>query len=312
MILLSVVALICVFTWTAAAVLPPLLWPIAGRVVGAIHTRLSRSNSWLGRYVPEGWAAILSEGPLLAVLAAALIFGVWAFFGLLEDVVMGDPIVGLDHALYQRLQSLRQPGNDAVFVALTELGDSRVVVPVALAALAGLIWSRRWRAAEFLILAVAGAALFVGGIKHVIHRPRPVDIYDGVAEYSFPSGHAAMSMVLYGALAVLLIQASPARCRRLIGWAALTLIIMISFSRLYLGAHWLSDVLAGLAFGVAWLAALAIVYLRGSPKPVPFKPFAALILASVVAAGAVHMVYDLANETGRYAIAPQPATPRAP
>ena len=311
MILVLVIALACTLAWAIVVALPPLVWPLANASVNALHRQLARSDSWLGRRVPATWAATLSEGPVLAVLAAALIFGVWAFFGILEDVMMGDPITGLDQVVYRRLQSLRQPGNDSVFVALTEMGDSRVVVPASLAAFAGLVWLRRWRAAQFLTLAIAGTAVFVGGVKHYIHRPRPVAIYDGVAQYSFPSGHAAMSMVLYGALAILLIHGAPPRWRRPIASAALTLILLISFSRIYLGAHWLSDVLAGLAFGIAWLSALAIVYLRANPDAVPAKPFAAVLIAALFIAATAHMIHDLANDTGRYSIPPQ-LVPKAP
>lgn len=310
MILLPVVALVCILAWVLVALLPRLLWPPANAAVGLVHRLISRTEFALGHRVSESWAAPMSEGPLLAMLAAGLVLGLWAFFGILENVVMGAPIVGLDKAIYQRLQSLRDPNADAFLIGVTQLGDSKVVMPVTLAALTGFVWLRRWRAAVVLIFATAGAALFVGGIKSSIQRPRPVAIYDGLVQYSFPSGHATMSVVLYGTLAFLLAYGQPVAWRRRVGFAALTLIGLISFSRIYLGAHWLSDVLAGLAFGIAWVAALAIVFVRGNPGPVPARPMAALVVAAIVAAGTFHMVNDYAKDQGRYAVraalAPKP------
>ena len=311
MIVLALVAALFALAWIAAFVLPPLVAPGLEAATVALHRRLDRGEGQLGRVLPKSWAAQAGEIPLIAALALALIAGTWAFFALLEDVVMGDPIVGLDKAVYAALQRLRDPAFDTVLVAITELGDSKVVMPVAAAGLAALLVMRRWRAALFVLIATAGAAAFVGGVKGVIQRPRPVQIYDGLVQYSFPSGHASMSIVLYGTLAFLLAYGAPVTWRRRVAFLALALVALIAFSRVYLGAHWLSDVLAGLAFGMAWVALLAMIYVRGRPAPVPASAFAGLLLVAIVAAGAVHMVNDLAKETGRYAI-PADLRPKAP
>ena len=311
MIVLALVAALFALAWLSAFVVPALVAPRLEAATVALHRQLDRGEGLFGRFLPKSWAAHAGEIPLIAALAFALIAGTWAFVALLEDVVMGDPIVGLDKAVYAALQRLREPAFDTVLVAITELGDSKVVMPVAAAGLAALLLMRRWRAALFLLIATAGAAVFVGGVKGVIHRPRPVQIYDGLVQYSFPSGHASMSIVLYGTLAFLLAYGAPARWRRRVAFLALALVALIAFSRVYLGAHWLSDVLAGLAFGMAWVALLAMIYVRGKPAPVPAKAFAGLLLVAIVAAGAFHMFNDLAKETGRYAI-PADLRPKAP
>ena len=297
-ILTAIVAL----AWVLAAILPSLLAPGVTRAVGALHHTLDRGDSAISRVAPLGWIARIFDTPLIAALAVLLIADAWLFFGLLEDVSEGEWIVDLDRRLFHFLQEQRTLLLDRLMITVTGLGDQKVVMPVALAGLLALVGLQRWRAAAYLLMATAGAAVFVGGIKRFIHRPRPISIYDGMAEYSFPSGHACMSVVLYGILAFLLAYGAPAAWRRGIAFWALVLVGLISFSRVYLGAHWLSDVIAGLAFGSAWLAFLTIAYLRGQPGAVPLKAFGAAILAALVIAGSVHAARDFGAERGRYTI----------
>ena len=297
-ILTAIVAL----AWVLAAILPSLLAPGVTRAVGALHHTLDRGDSAISRVAPLGWIARIFDTPLIAALAVLLIADTWLFFGLLENVSEGERIVDLDRRLFLFLQVQRTLLLDRLMITVTGLGDQKVVMPVALAGLLALVGLRRWRAAAYLLIATAGAAVFVGGIKRFIQRPRPISIYDGMAEYSFPSGHACMSVVLYGFLAFLLAYGAPAAWRRGIAFGTLVLIGLISFSRVYLGAHWLSDVIAGLAFGSAWLAFLTIAYLRGQPGAVPLKAFGAAILAALVIAGSVHAARDFGAERGRYTI----------
>jgi membrane-associated phospholipid phosphatase len=266
----------------------------------AIRAWGARSPSRLGQIARNQ----LVDLPVLLLFGALVIIGVWAFFDLLEDVIMGDGVIGLDRTVYTWLQQHRSALGDRLLVGVTELGDAKVALPVAAVALALFAMLGRWRDALFLAAALGGAVAFVAGLKRVIHRARPVDIYDGVAEYSFPSGHAAMSIVLFGFLAFLLAVRAAPGWRRIIYSAAIVLVLLIGFSRVYLGAHWLSDVLAGLAFGVAWNAALAIAYLRQLPDrdapPLPVAALAGGIGLALMLAGGVHMFRDYAAELQRY------------
>lgn len=311
MILTLIMAALVASAWAAVTVLPTMAAGAARRMVAGVHAQLDRSDSLLSRVVPRAWSTSILELPLLTLLAVPLILGVWAFFGILHDVGEGDRIVDLDKALFQFLQHLRTAPFDAVMIAITGMGDHTVVMPVAAAGLIGLAALQRWRAALYLLVATGGAVAFVGGVKRFIQRPRPISIYDGLAEYSFPSGHASMSVVLYGFLAVLLAQGAPPAWRRIIAFATLLLIGLIALSRVYLGAHWLTDVLAGLAFGIAWIALLTIGYLRHHPQPVPAAAFGALLLAVMVLADGRHIIRDGAHEAARYTVKahPQPTRP---
>ena len=285
-------------------------WAIR-RMVGLLARLRGPVRQWAG--AGDGWARRLARSLLepdrpealgLLVLGLTLIGGLWLFLGVLQDVIAGDPLVRADRAVFHLLQSLRVPAVDQVMVAITELGDARVVVPVLLAVLAWLAWQRAWRAAAYGVVAVAGASLFAFLFKITLQQPRPEMIYHGWSRYSFPSGHATASVALYGFLVVLLCREFGARARLAVTLAAVLFVSAIAFSRLYLGAHWLSDVMAGLAFGVAWMALLGIVYLQHARRDVRARGLAGVALAALVAAGGLHIATAHSADMRRYALAP--------
>ncbi|MGH9930880.1 MAG: phosphatase PAP2 family protein, partial [Pyrinomonadaceae bacterium] len=111
---------------------------------------------------------------------------------------------------------------------------------------------------------VLGGTLLNRLLKYAFHRPRPFlsDPLLTITSYSFPSGHTMAATVLYGVIAAYLLTATPDwRRRALIIFSASFLILLVGFSRMYLGAHYLSDVLGAMAEGLAWLAlCLTAVY----------------------------------------------------
>ena len=242
-----------------------------------------------------------AELPLILLLLAAAMGGVWLFLGVIEDVVSGDPLVIVDQKLFQFLQVLRSPTADALLIAITELGDRSVILPVVIVTTGALLLIRRWWAALYVVIAALCSTLFVHGMKLVLHRPRPLHLYDGISEFSFPSGHATSSIVVYGFLAILLARSATPALRRALISITLSLIVLIAFSRLYLGAHWLSDVGAGMAFGTALIASLAMLYLRQDQEPLPSSRLAGLLALTVIIAGTWHITQSYALDKARYA-----------
>lgn len=238
----------------------------------------------------------------LLMLAVLLIGASWLFLGVLEDVVTGDPLVRVDQGLYQFMQDLRTPWGDRIMVFVTELGDGVVIALVAVVVLTWLLWRRSWRAAGYWIAAVGFGQLAATVIKLVLQRPRPITgLYDGVSSYAFPSGHATMSMVVYGFLAVLIARQLPTP-RRWIAYALAALLIStIAMSRLYLGAHWLSDVLGGLSLGLAWVSLLGIAYYRHPASASLPKSLPGVSLLALVLAGGWHVADRYSADLQRYA-----------
>jgi undecaprenyl-diphosphatase len=138
----------------------------------------------------------------------------------------------------------------------TELGDGVVVTGVTLGAAFFFAWSRRWHWLLALVLVVPGGALLNELMKLAFQRARPT--FDNpilaLQSYSFPSGHAMAATLLYGFLAAFVVQVVEAwRCRAVVVLVAGGLVAVVGLSRMYLGAHYVSDVLAAISAGVVWL-----------------------------------------------------------
>ncbi|MFZ5956792.1 VTT domain-containing protein [Pseudomonas knackmussii] len=297
--------LLVVLTWGAIQLVRLAL----GRGLPLLAASLERMRNWaLAR--DSRWARLLQnlldparpEARGLACLAALLVGSAWLFFGILEDVVTGDPLVQADTAIYQMLQDLRTAPGDAWMIAATELGDTFVVLAVALAVLLWLLWKRAWRTSAYWLVAIAGASALNSVIKFALHRARPGEmLYAGWSAFSFPSGHSTVNTLLYGFLAVLVIPALRPFWRLPLVIGTVALVLAIAVSRLYLGAHWFSDVAGGLAFATAWLTALGLWYRR---KPTEAVGAAGLLLVALVTlgvTGSVHIHRQFAFDIARYA-----------
>jgi membrane-associated phospholipid phosphatase len=189
----------------------------------------------------------------LGVLAASL----WAF-GLLADNAIEDE-TGSDQRLADWLHGQATDPLTDLFHAITFLGNFVTLLAVTLVAVA-ILWRRRERTdALFVALAFVGAQVLSNGMKLGFRRERPFfpDPLATESTFSFPSGHALVSVAVYGALALVLAGHLSSPWHRALLFAGTAfLVLAIGFSRLYLGVHFLSDVLAGFAAGVAWLSLL--------------------------------------------------------
>jgi membrane-associated phospholipid phosphatase len=196
--------------------------------------------------------------PLIGALLA-LAASLW-IFGLVADNVIEDE-TGTDQRLADWLHTQATDPVTDLFHAITFLGNFVTLLGVTLVAVV-LLWRRRERTdAVFLALAFVGAQVLSNGMKLGFRRERPffADPLATESTFSFPSGHALVSLAVYGALALLLARRLRSNGQRALLFAGTALLVVaIGFSRLYLGVHFLSDVLAGFAAGLAWLSVLYI------------------------------------------------------
>ncbi len=194
----------------------------------------------------------------LALGAIVLVAAAWMFGAIAEDIVNHDaPLGTLDLHVAAWLHARATPNWTSVMAVVSDLGAPITVSAIALVAASVLLCLRARYQLLLLVLAVPGGALLNVGIKQLVHRHRPVfdDPIQTLATYSFPSGHAMGSTVLYGALAALVVWHVPDwRVRALAISGAALLVVLICFSRIYLGVHYLSDVVAGFLEGIFWLS----------------------------------------------------------
>jgi undecaprenyl-diphosphatase len=194
--------------------------------------------------------------PIVLIAAAAS-----AFIALLDEVSEGDTRA-IDEAI---ILAFRVPGDPADPIGapwfeeamrdITALGSAPALVIAVLAVFGFLALAKAWRPAIFILVASGGGLLVSSLLKYTIDRPRPDLVPHGNLIYtsSFPSGHSMMSAVVYFTLAALVTRLIERW--RLKGYAlgvAMTLTLLVGVSRIYLGVHWPSDVMAGWAAGAAW------------------------------------------------------------
>ena len=189
-----------------------------------------------------------------------------AFFGAFLLAAAGETIIHVDGRLAVALHAQATPAATTGFEVLTQLGSTAVLFAVAAVAAGCLARLGRRLDAAFLIVAFAGAEALTWSLKAVFQRARPSfdDPIATASSFSFPSGHALVSFAVYGALAYVLLESVRSRRTRAacIAAAAAVVVAAIGFSRLYLGVHYLSDVLAGYAVALAWLLVIATVRQR--------------------------------------------------
>jgi undecaprenyl-diphosphatase len=193
----------------------------------------------------------------LGVLLGLVFLGLFAAIGL---VVRGTEPPSIDKALEERMREQRttSPGTRTVFANITQLGGVWLV-SYFVTLVAGVLLGRgQWLLALAWVLIIIIGGTLNDETKQIYKRPRPSERDPRVMERSpsFPSGHSMGSMIAYGMLAYLLVLTLAPRKRACYGAivALALLVLAIGFSRMYLGAHWFSDVVAGFVLGAAWLA----------------------------------------------------------
>jgi len=185
-------------------------------------------------------------------------------FGALMLLTSSGVTDAVDDAVLSSLEETKSPQLTAVLTVISVMGAWPTVV-----AIIALFALREWRRGQAdwrqLFVATAGGGLLSLLIKRAIKRPRPTQIGGlfGASGFSFPSGHAVLSLAFYGMLARILARRTASRRRAIAIYAIVgLLVLLIGYSRLYLGVHYLTDVTAGYAIGEAWLSAVVLWFDR--------------------------------------------------
>ncbi|BCA80245.1 bifunctional DedA family/phosphatase PAP2 family protein [Desulfuromonas sp. AOP6] len=226
---------------------------------GPTAQRLQRRYPLLWQFLADrfslrkGAGLYLTTGLLFSALFAAL------FVGLTNAMHIREPLFRFDLWVYAEVSKLKHPVADAFFMAVTTLGSAGAVLMLALLALFWLMLYQRFFSATILAAGTLGGELLVFALKFVFDRPRPVPLLPHLEPFSasFPSAHAFVALVFYGLLTYMLLDhIRDWQSRAVLLFCGSFVALLIGFSRIYLGVHWLSDVLAGFALAAMWLTFL--------------------------------------------------------
>jgi len=198
-----------------------------------------------------GWLAHWPIVGVLMIVIGSLIFGALAY-----NVSTNGPLLQWDQPVTNHLTSQAQDLPDRVLEYLTFgffVGKELLQVIVIILILY-FLYKRFWPELAMLLIGSGGGAILWYWIIRIFDRPRPTEqIGIHVSDPSFPSGHAISSMICYGLLAYLLIPKMPSLFWKwLVGIAAIVTILYVGYSRLSLGGHYLTDIIAGYGLGLAW------------------------------------------------------------
>ena len=212
-----------------------------------------------------GIRTLKQHGLRFLLLFIALLLPLWVFGALAEEVHEGD-VFFFDQPLLQWAQGWHSPVMDRVSLFFSAIGYQWGVVPFDILLVLVLALKRRPREGLFAGIALAGSGLLNVAAKHYFGRARP-SLWESMSPettYSFPSGHAMGSMTL---AAVLVLLAWPTRWRWWVLGLMVPFVLMVGASRVYLGVHYPSDILAGWAAALAWVIGVYLVVFRGSRRP---------------------------------------------
>lgn len=295
-VLLVLLVILAVAGWLirlAAALVTPYRKAVQGRLSAMAKRHGSKPMRRLSKLIAP-------ENPNSTLFFMLLVLALFAL-GVLADLVLGLEIrhaVGnIDRSIFNLFSELRSAPGDEIFVRVTMLGDDIVIYLTALAIAGWLAAQKAWRAAAATLGAVLAAKLILILTSTVFSTP----LVNAVPEaFVFPSPHALMTGTLFGAMAALSARGLSRWAQALVVAIGFMLVIAISFSRIYLGVSWLSDVMGGILVA-AILTTLFSVY-TATVHMGRFRPIGLLgvTFASFLLAGAFHISTDYNEDHSVY------------
>lgn len=199
-----------------------------------------------------------------------LIFSFFALvisFIILSFLVVQYPVPNLDVQISLFVQKIQSPILDQIMLGISFFGElpwSLIMVLIV----ASIFFIAKFRREAYFITSILSSGLVILGIKNIINRPRPTEFYVRLVEInrfqSFPSGHVMSYILFFGFIIILMknLKSIPNSIRQTATYISLFLMLLIPFSRVYLGAHWLSDTIGGFILGLICLYPICYFYFK--------------------------------------------------
>lgn len=211
---------------------------------------------WLNKINPKIVTLITTLGTTGFLVCLAIIY----ILAELSDEVLEKESFAFDKTILLWIHQYANPTLDQVMLIITKLGNPKTMAFIALLTFSILLWRSYYDKAKVFAFNCLGATVLNYGLKLAFNKSRPQLWTSLISEtsYSYPSGHAMGSMVLYGFLAYLLSVRYPQYNKLFYGMATV-LIAAIGFSRLYLGVHWPTDIVGGYGVGFLWITLCIVI-----------------------------------------------------
>ncbi len=302
--LAGLVLMLLISTWLSVWLLKRLYLLLAPKAADAAEQliRWGRNHKHLG---PLTAAIVDPQQPELkglSIIAIGLALFAVLIFSLFQHFSPGPPLARFDSSIYHLLQGMRSPWADQIMVLISQLGDSIVHIVLVISLLLWLAAKRHYLAAGHWLAAALFAALMSWLLKQTVQLPRPNSMFEGAMAFSFPSAHVVYACCSFGFLAVLIARQLKPQRRWPCYATAMLIILSIAFSRLYLGAHWFSDVAAGLILGLIWVVVLGVAYNRHLTSPIKPAGLIAIPVLVLVLFGGWHSISSHEQNMQRYAL----------
>ncbi|MBT2789997.1 bifunctional DedA family/phosphatase PAP2 family protein [Paraburkholderia strydomiana] len=308
--------------WAPAHILPGVVFGASVLLAGAVSFRLvvvlallvgsvwlsyraaafllSHANAWsnaAGRHLGS-WAC-RHPGPLgrvarrmldpqapdaTSVLLASLVVLVCGalFFGVLHQVITGDPLTHVDESVYRFMQSVRTPWGDTVLAALATLGSSATLAALIVTVTLWMLLERRWRTVGYWLAAVVFSQMLIFALQFAMQRAAPNALM--TSTYAFPSNHVAATVIVYGFLAFLLARRVGMLEGLLVVTASTLVVTVVALAGVYFGRYWVSDAIGGAALSYVWVAIVALTAMLRHPESPPTRRWMPAIVLAVVLA----------------------------
>lgn len=299
LILLLIIVLLSLFTWLIT-IFSTKVREITGHILRTMweYLRSNKHYDWLTNRIanldkPEdyrqlGWLVLA-----IITFACFIIIG----FNVFEHSIM----TNLNRPVFEFLRSIRNSKTDKIMIGMTLLGNSTVVILSTFFILLWLYWYKKFRDVKHWIFAIAAGLIIPNIFKYFLYFPRPTGLLHASSTSSFPSGHAFLSFMFYGFFATFISSHIKRRYRRYVYYIVSCIILLVSFSRLYLGVHWISDVIASWSLAYSILALVTLSYRRKS-LPINIIRFSIFAICSILIIWSSYFAFTYQKNISHYSL----------
>lgn len=210
-------------------------------------------------------------------------------------------LISFNRPVFEFLRSIRSPMMDKVMIGITMFGAGHVLVISGALILAWFWFHKNKREAWHFLVAIVIGVTLPNLLKFLLYFPRPTSLLKIIPTSSFPSGHTFLSLMFYGTLTDIIATHIRLKYRRYLYYLLGILILLIAFSRLYLGAHWVTDILASFTLGYTFIALIIVSY-RKDVLPIKVRNVSIFAIATTVILWGIYFTSQMPKNLLMYSL----------